>query len=712
MQCPSFSCFPFTHWFKKPSLKAEVVKAPIPSSTPTKAQNTKPIEGRCPSLTIAGIVKRQLNTYPADPFVATGTYRPHEFLARQKVILMDLTQRTQFEAAGRMLASSEPKNGTPSIIDESTWDDLALVTGSQTNQKDCVAGQLDKTYTLGGRIFLYGRVARPLDDVSQIKRRQTLIKELTKDQNGALLNHLYGTYEKLQANEKHMVSFWNPKQMLPGRADKYFARYYDSVDKVINETSPLLTAHASAETAKSLAQSTIVTTSAVAMPLFALSLTGILGKGVEVLRTYYQRFAGSAGPLYLIASLFKSTVLLGVASLVSGFVAIASLKTAWEWTKVELDFDVMIHTKMLAVARFYRNMEVVHQDISKNPEIAKNLEHFHKLDAFFKNEKLFKVFKAFDSKTFDGEAGYFFQRGNVLLPWRQLEQPEVRKEFENAFAAISEIDAVLSTAKVFKETNTPEGGKYCFPEFIEDSDQPVLELDNYWHPLVGKTKSVLNSIQLGPKANNPNIVVTGLNTGGKSTSLRSITSCVVTGQSLGIAAADRMAATVFSRVKSCMHTADNVASGDSLFQAQVKYADRLANELDALPKNKFSLCALDEMFTGTKVVDGASFAYGAAKTYGTAKNSITMFATHFMNVPKLAQDPQARYTNFRILGEAADGAKMGTGKSSNARSLYKLVPGVSEQHAAIAVAKKLNLHSKMLAAIEEERAKLETTVGV
>lgn len=644
---------------------------------------------------ITSIVKRQLDPLPLDPPIISGTYLPKDFLERQKIVLMEHTTRTQIDEVGRILQSTEPKEGMPSVIDESTCDDLVLISGSKGSPKESVAESTLRAKTFAGRIFHFSRLSRPTDDKEIIMRRQGLLKELIKADSHEDLEKLRDVFSTLKDNELHMVSYWNPKgQMLPGRADKFFFRYVDGLDAIANQSSAALTVHATGEIIKGLVQNVVMTTAIVAMPLFVLSQLGLFGEGKvsQTLDTYEARFAGSSGPLYLVASLIPHRLPQMVASLIGGAVAAVTTKRAWQWIKVEFDFDAMIHKKMLSVARYYRAMKEVYSLVKDKPEIASRLEHFGDLDNFFKSEKLRNLFKAFESSTFDGEAGYFYKRGNVLFPWRQMESQEVQKEFAKAIRAIAEVDTVAGLAVLLQEDRGPTGATYCFPEIISNSKTPSINIIDGWHPVVGKEKSVLNSSALGEEAGIPNLLLSGPNAGGKSTGLRTASTAQGMLQSFGFAPAKGMQATIFSYIKSLMHSEDVIAK-ESLFEKQVNTANKIIQNVDSLPEGQFGLLAMDESFNGTNPIEGAAFAYGTAKRLSENKNSVTLFATHFSNVCRLESEG-ARYTNFQV--ELDDQGK----------STYRIVPGISKHQAAVQVAQALKFDERTLKYVQQEKERL------
>lgn len=626
--------------------------------------------------------------------------------------MIDIAPRIPVDSAGRVLAASEGAEGTDSILDTGTWEDLAflpkpkkdisavevMIAQSAVQKSDSLASAINRTETILGRIFLFGRFTRPVNDIALLTKRQNAIKALLNPDMDELFKNLKKGMAILQKHETHLLSFWNSRMALPGRVDNRFFRYgFAGFDSWANTNSLAITINSTVEVAKSITSIGLQAVAAVAMPAYAISTTGIFSSETDTrLNSYASRFAGASGPLYSLAALSDNPVAKVGTGVSAGVMAGLFFTTSCKWLKADITTEEMLHTKMLSVAQYYRKMKTIYAQLKDEPSVTANLEHFANLKTFFNHPKLQGLFAALESRTFNSEAGIFFQRGNVLFPWRFLEEQWVKGEFNKALVAIAEIDALVSNVVLLKETNNQNGAKYSFPEYLTNKKTPYIALEDYWHPVVGSA-AVVNSITLGENDVGPlpvvmgaagvavaqarpegmqNIVVTGPNAGGKSTALRSITSSIALGMSLGFVPAKKMTFTLFDRVISSMQTSDSIQAGESLFQKQIRFADELTTEISASP-NKLFFTALDELFNGTNALDGASFAMGTAKVLSRYPNSITMFATHFKEVTALEGEEDTRVANMKVSVDA-------TGNSD-----YKLTKGISNQTVAFQVATKI-----------------------
>jgi DNA mismatch repair ATPase MutS len=617
------------------------------------------------------------------PTAAQGD--PNRFVQRQEAILLNISDRVKKSKAFQVLNSQEQAPPPPSVISKRTWVDLNLLTGPDNQPEASLGSILNRTQTELGRSYFLGLIARPTDKLQIIKKRQAVIREFVYRSRGAA-GSILKCLKKMSSGEAQLLSFWDDKMQLPGCILNQYFKYHKRIDKYCNRSSLALDINSSLETMKKLTGTAAQAASAVLLPLYALSLAANMGTP-EFLEGYAVRFIGTSGPLYSLVSLIPSNFVRGSTAMIAGGFSGVGLESRVKWTKADLAIDSIIHRKMVAVAHFYRNMKEIYGLVSQNPELQKHLEHFHELESFFENRGLQNIFSVLESRTFNSEARYFFRRGNVLLAWNLLQDKGNQKEFEAALTAVAEIDALLSFASVFNE------GAYCFPEYIEDQEYPILELDKVWNPLVSRSKVVENTVCLG--SDNPsNGIVTGPNAAGKSTILRSLLYAIVLAQTVGISPSRQMRLTLFSHVLSAMNTSDNAALSQSLFQAQLDVMVKLHQDIESLTGRGFSFAALDELLSGTSLEESEALGFAAVEKLGRLANGINMIVTHHRRLTLLEG---RSFRNYKLSVD-----------ETTLQPLYTLESGVSKQHIALAVAQARGLeHDVVLRAKGMLRESLE-----
>jgi hypothetical protein len=242
------------------------------------------------------------------------------------------------------------------------------------------------------------------------------------------------------------------------------------------------------------------------------------------------------------------------------------------------------------------------------------------------------------------------------------------------FASIAEIDAYNAIATKMLETQAQQN-KFCFATVI-DSEKPAVETAGFWNVLV--KKPVVNSI-----SETQNIVLTGPNAGGKTTSIRALLQNIVLAQTYGVAAAEQFACTPFEVIHSYLNVSDDLINGLSLFASEVKRAQGIVETIKNLQPNEKYFCALDELFTGTVAEDGEVCAYQFVKRITQCDSALFIYATHFGKLTTLEAD------NIGCINYKVDAPS----KDANGHLVYPytLNCGINDARVALDLANQANL---------------------
>jgi DNA mismatch repair protein MutS len=194
--------------------------------------------------------------------------------------------------------------------------------------------------------------------------------------------------------------------------------------------------------------------------------------------------------------------------------------------------------------------------------------------------------------------------------------------------AIAQIDVLAAFACTAGRRN------YCRPEFCEDI---ALEITEGRHPVVeamkGETSEgfIANGCRLGPARRL--LLITGPNMGGKSTYMRQVALIVLMAHvgSFVPARAARIGPVdqVFTRIGA----ADDLAGGRSTFMVEMTESASILH--NATEK---SLVLMDEVGRGTSTFDGLALAWAIARHLIEKNRSMSLFATHYFELTRLALD--------------------------------------------------------------------------
>lgn len=204
-----------------------------------------------------------------------------------------------------------------------------------------------------------------------------------------------------------------------------------------------------------------------------------------------------------------------------------------------------------------------------------------------------------------------------------------RESLHRLAEALAETDATLAFAEAAHR------GGWNRPSFTED---PVLILEAARHPVVervlesaGQGPFVPNDLVLNP--DQPLLMVTGPNMGGKSTYLRQTALIALMAQAGSFVPAQSARVGLVDRIFTRIGAGDNLAGGASTFLVEMQeVADILHNATSR------SLVILDEVGRGTSTYDGVAVAWAVAEHLigQTAPGPRTLFATHYFELTELA----------------------------------------------------------------------------
>jgi DNA mismatch repair protein MutS len=246
-------------------------------------------------------------------------------------------------------------------------------------------------------------------------------------------------------------------------------------------------------------------------------------------------------------------------------------------------------------------------------------------------------------------------------------------------AAIATLDVLCALAETARLFN------YCRPALdgslrlsIKDGRHPVLDQN------LADEKFVPNDTELDGGETRL-AIITGPNMAGKSTYIRQVALITLLAQIGSFVPAASATIGLVDRIFTRVGANDDLSRGQSTFMVEMNETANIVNNA-----TEHSLVILDEIGRGTSTFDGLSIAWSVAEFLHDKIKARTLFATHYHELTKLAEE-RSGVANFNVAV-----------REWNEQIIFlrKIVPGGADKSYGIQVARLAGLPKEIL-----ERAK-------
>jgi len=596
--------------------------------------------------------------------------------------------------ANQESAVLNPHHAATAVFDDTTYRDLNVFCGKDDALKVNLFTIIDRTKTIAGRAALLDMVYNPLTDIAALTERQNGIKKLIDDQK--LYALVQSKLQTIQDAEKVLFLVLSELnfELITAVTDRFYLKSVFELPIISLITSvPVI----------SLVR---LLDHLPFMKSFNEYVCGGLNKQQALLE--YHRLES-----YFNAAVAAPGAFLGLASWCgyhayqaglnheywqsakNGAAAISMLIATWFVAKElykmigdQCKTENMLHSAMGSLAKMVKALKELQQIVAQHTELTK-LVPFKSIgqEAYAAHLELKRLHDLLEDDNFEKPSTWSTPKGKMMAVLKFL--CTLKYDLVQPYIDAGTLDALMSSATLYKQQAVHPHARYYFACY-EQQSAPHLALNDFWNPFINPDVVVTNSIELGTSTGYHNMLITGPNAGGKSTSLKAMAFAVLLAQTLTITNAS-IALTPFTKVFTTLNITDTVGK-ESLYQADKTRIKEVTATLAGLRDDQKALLISDEMFNST----GAS--YGAALFYGTLnyidealKNTLFAAATHFDVLTELEQDTHGSVANFRV-EEASLGAD---GKLS---WTYQLKPGVNKQNISFELAREDGFDPKILSA--------------
>jgi DNA mismatch repair protein MutS len=269
-----------------------------------------------------------------------------------------------------------------------------------------------------------------------------------------------------------------------------------------------------------------------------------------------------------------------------------------------------------------------------------------------------------------------------------LRELESIQQTAAAIAVLDVICALAETARLFR---------YCRPLLnntlrlvIKDGRHPVLDQNLVDEKFVPNDTSLDGeTVRLA--------IVTGPNMAGKSTYIRQVALIGLMAQMGSFVPAESAEIGLVDRIFTRVGANDDIGRGQSTFMVEMNETSNIVNNA-----TERSLVILDEIGRGTSTFDGLSIAWSVAEFLHDTIKARTLFATHYHELTKLAEERKG-VCNFNVAVREWNDQII---------FLRKIIPGGADKSYGIQVARLAGLPKEILDRAKEILSHLEKPDGV
>ena len=341
-----------------------------------------------------------------------------------------------------------------------------------------------------------------------------------------------------------------------------------------------------------------------------------------------------------------------------------------------------IYQNILVCIRFYSNMQKIHTYLLKFKKyVAYTLELMDYHSSI--TDKLTKYTKFNDDLTknrtmlatiyddlckitpFTFSLSKINQIGHIMCIFYQIYDNVEYNEaliysigFNGYFRTISHIANNVDENKLVKTTFTTEGKpiikQMYYPKFINDANDTICK----------------NNCDL-----NKNMIITGPNASGKTTTLKTALINVILSQQIGYGCFKSLKLTPYDNIH-CYLNIPDTSGRDSLFQAEARRCKEIIDSIDeGTNKGLTHFCIFDELYSGTNPDEAVVSAKAFMEYIVKNKNVTCILTTHYIKLcKKLLKNKMIKNYNMKTLK-----------KNDNFEYTYQLTEGISKVKGGIKV---------------------------
>ena len=227
-------------------------------------------------------------------------------------------------------------------------------------------------------------------------------------------------------------------------------------------------------------------------------------------------------------------------------------------------------------------------------------------------------------------------------------------------------------------------GKSSFVSSTEDRTKPEFTLQ-YYPPHKHSKTCVQNTIGL-----RENIIITGVNASGKTTTLKTTALNIIFSQQFGFGFYASAKLTPYSHIHSYLNIPDT-SGRDSLFQAESRRCKEILDKIKDTPEQERHFCIFDELYSGTNPTEAAKSAHSLLKYLSQKPNVRFILTTHYVKVCRKFRKSKL-VKNYKMI--------VNVNTQNEFEYTYKIGKGISTLEGGIAILKTMDYPAEIINTIQ------------
>ena len=470
-------------------------------------------------------------------------------------------------------------------------------------------------------------------DIIYLKETQQLTKQINSEQ----LNTIYNKHSFADFEIDNIVSLWEEIKGETGFCDKYlyidweFAKQFNNNPQFLH----LMSLYNIASPIISLCLPIIV----LIIPFIIVKMQGIeinMSKYIEILKTLIEN-----------QSIFK--IFTQFHKVDNGQKIYLLLSSAF--------YLFSIYQNILVCIRFYSNMQKIHNYLFKIKKYVgytlEIMDYYHiktnKLttyttfikDVEYNGNILIKLYNELCKITpFTFSFSKINEIGHIMYNFYQIYDNKIYNDaivysfgFNGYFNMLSHIGKLSDDGKLVKTSFITKGKasfkKMFYPKFINNDDSTIIK----------------NDCNL-----NKNMIITGPNASGKTTTLKTALINILLSQQIGFGCFESLKLRPYDKMH-CYLNIPDTSGRDSLFQAEARRCKEIIDcidEEDAINLTHF--CIFDELYSGTNPEEAVISANAFMDYIVKNKNVTCILTTHYVKLcKKLSKNKMILNVNMKTI---------------------------------------------------------------